>query len=67
MAKTKIHEQLIHHNQVIKRLSGQKSPKSHKEEKQQCFKFLALGEFTKQAVSCVLWLMLALTIRSSLG
>lgn len=36
LAKIKIHDQLIQHDQMIKRLSEQKSPKSHEEEKQEC-------------------------------
>lgn len=43
LAKVKIHDQLIHCDQVIKCLSGQKSPMSHEEEKQECFKFWLSG------------------------
>lgn len=43
LARHKLNDQLIHHNQVIKHLSAQKSPKSHEEEKQECFKFWLAG------------------------
>lgn len=35
LAKIKIHDQLIHYDQVIQRLSGQNSPESHEEEEEE--------------------------------
>lgn len=48
LAKIKIQDQLIRHDQVIKRPSGQKSPKSHEEEKQERFKFWLPGVLKKR-------------------